>query len=159
MKSDPNVKLRAAALADKLIKDKKYNQETLAQAVGVSQSTLWNFLWGKTKNFGELARLADALNVSFDYLMTGSHPTTTPASVTLDKEQIKALYARTLAIIRDYGNTTTLPDQLINTMLGLAVDYDGLPNDEWQSKMQASAHALVTQWTAENPAPPTKSKK
>ncbi len=46
----------------------------LAAKIGVSQSTLWNFIYGGTKNFSKIHRLATELKVSLDWILNGDGP-------------------------------------------------------------------------------------
>jgi|SRR6185312_2036652 len=69
MKVDTETKQRAAQKFEQL--DLKV--ESVAKKIGTSYSTLWNFLYGKTHNFGSLSQLAEEMGVSIEYLLTGSN--------------------------------------------------------------------------------------
>lgn len=42
----------------------------IAREIGVSQSTLWNLVYGKTENFGKLPQLAKALGIPIERLIS-----------------------------------------------------------------------------------------
>lgn len=67
MKIGIETKQRAA----RIVKERNIDVAPLARKVGVSQSTLWNFLFGKTHNFGNLQQLAVEIGVSLDWLLNG----------------------------------------------------------------------------------------
>ncbi len=54
-----------------LIEERDAPLAPLAAKIGVSQSTLWNFIYGGTKNFSKLHRLATELKVSLDWILYG----------------------------------------------------------------------------------------
>lgn len=66
------VTLETKKRAALLVEQSGLSLNALAKAVGVSYSTLWNFLNGDTRNFGKIQELADALGVSLYELTTGS---------------------------------------------------------------------------------------
>lgn len=68
MKVGIETKRRAAALVEK----SGLGLREVAKMIGTSYSTLWNFLYGKTENFGKIQNLADILGVSLYHLTTGS---------------------------------------------------------------------------------------
>lgn len=73
------VKKRAAAAFE----DSGKSQEDAAKAIGVSQSTLWNFLYGKTKNFGNIVELCRYFEITLDWLMTGRKSALKPNAIEL----------------------------------------------------------------------------
>jgi phage repressor protein C with HTH and peptisase S24 domain len=52
-----------------LIEEREVPLAPLAAKIGVSQSTLWNFIYGDTRNFSKLHRLVAELNVSLDWVL------------------------------------------------------------------------------------------
>jgi len=67
MEATAEVKHRLSSL----IETRKVSLAPLAAKIGVSQSTLWNFIYGDTKNFSKLQRLATELNISLDWILSG----------------------------------------------------------------------------------------
>ena len=57
-----------------LIEERDAPLAPLAAKIGVSQSTLWNFIYGGTKNFSKIHRLATELRVSLDWIVNGDQP-------------------------------------------------------------------------------------
>jgi len=52
-----------------LIEERDQPLAALAAKIGVSQSTLWNFIYGQTRNFSKIHRLATELKVSLDWIL------------------------------------------------------------------------------------------
>lgn len=47
------------------------SQDVIAATIDVRQSTLWNFLYGETKNFGKISEFCEAVGITLDWLLTG----------------------------------------------------------------------------------------
>ncbi|OCG76747.1 XRE family transcriptional regulator [Gilliamella sp. Occ4-3] len=61
-------------LADRLtaiMKEKKISQAKLGEAIGMSQTTIWKLMTGKTKSNRNLLKIADYLGVSVEWLAKG----------------------------------------------------------------------------------------
>ncbi|MDR3448779.1 MAG: helix-turn-helix transcriptional regulator, partial [Alphaproteobacteria bacterium] len=67
MEITADAKKRLAAL----IEERDAPLAPLAAKIGVSQSTLWNFIYGETKNFSKIHLLATELKVSLDWIIGG----------------------------------------------------------------------------------------
>ena len=76
MDISPDAKKRLAAL----IEERDAPLAPLAAKIGVSQSTLWNFIYGNTKNFSKIHRLATELKVSLDWLLNGDAAVGVPST-------------------------------------------------------------------------------
>lgn len=64
-------------LADRLtsiMKEKKISQAKLEEAIGMSQTTIWKLMRGKTKSNKNLLKIADYLGVSVEWLVKGECP-------------------------------------------------------------------------------------
>jgi phage repressor protein C with HTH and peptisase S24 domain len=64
-------------LADRLtsiMKEKKISQAKLGEAIGMSQTTIWKLMTGKTKSNRNLLKIADYLGVSVEWLAKGEGP-------------------------------------------------------------------------------------
>lgn len=82
-----------------LCKDLKMNQQALADAVGIKEDTVSNWFRRKSASYSKyLPQIADALNTTTEYLLTGSGPKkkTAPAGVsesdTISEDDIKAAF-------------------------------------------------------------------
>lgn len=51
------------------IEERGLSHTAIAKKIGVGQSTLWNFIYGKTENFGKLPQLADAVGLPLATLL------------------------------------------------------------------------------------------
>ena len=69
MRIDHEAKKRIAAVIEK----RQLKLAPLAKTIGTSYSTLWNFVYGNTENFGKLQILADALGISLDWIQYGDN--------------------------------------------------------------------------------------
>lgn len=84
--------------------EKGMTQGEIANELGISRGCLANYETGKRSPDGDmLKKLAQVLNVSIDFLMTGSDV----RSVTLNEEELK-IYTKANEKLKEYGDIINL---------------------------------------------------
>lgn len=84
--------------------EKGMTQGEIADELGISRGCLANYETGKRSPDGDmLKKLAQVLNVSIDFLMTGSDV----RSVTLNEEELK-VYTKANEKLKEYGDIINL---------------------------------------------------
>lgn len=84
--------------------EKGMTQGEIANELGISRGCLANYETGKRSPDGDmLKKLAQVLNVSIDFLMTGSDV----RSVTLNEEELK-VYTKANEKLKEYGDIINL---------------------------------------------------
>lgn len=67
MHLNPEAKKRVASVIEK----RQLKLAPIARKIGTSYSTLWNFVYGETENFGKIQPLADILEISLEWIQKG----------------------------------------------------------------------------------------
>lgn len=93
MNTNADIKARAVQAVEN--SEKKLG--VTAKEIGTSYSTLWNFLYGKTGNFGSLDALATACGVKLDWLLSGTESPDTGAAKLAAAQMIAAKAVTELA--------------------------------------------------------------